>query len=92
MKLSRKETLEVLKHLLLKLLPCLKQLHQEQREELKLERSLQRTLFSHLSHLLAVVIIQWLIVCAEYVHVVCAGTSSVKVEQAVIPKDERLYW
>ncbi|CAM6025347.1 unnamed protein product [Sphagnum balticum] len=59
-KLSRKETLEVLKHLLLKLLPCLKQLHQEQREELKLERSLQRT-------------------------------SSVKVEQAVIPKDERLY-
>jgi hypothetical protein len=60
-KLSRKETLEVLKHLLLKLLPCLKQLHQEQREELKLERSLQRT-------------------------------SSVKVEQAVIPKDERLYW
>jgi hypothetical protein len=47
---------------------------------------------SHLSHLLAVVIIQWLIVCAEYVHVVSAGTSSVKVEQAVIPKDERLYW
>ncbi|CAK9869699.1 unnamed protein product [Sphagnum jensenii] len=32
-----------LKYLLLKLLPCLKQLHNEQRDELKVERSLQRT-------------------------------------------------
>jgi hypothetical protein len=27
-----------------------------------------------------------------YVHAVSAGTSTVKVEQAVTPKDERLYW
>ncbi len=35
-------TQDFLKYLLLKLLPCLKQLHNEQREELKVEQNLQR--------------------------------------------------
>ncbi len=38
-------TQDFLKYLLLKLLPCLKQLHNEQRDELKVERSLQRNFF-----------------------------------------------
>jgi hypothetical protein len=42
-------------------------------------------------YLLAVVIIQWLIVCAKYVHVFSARTSTIKVEHAMIPKDERFY-
>jgi hypothetical protein len=41
-------TQDFLKYLLLKLLPCLKQLHNEQRDELKVERSLQRNFFSSL--------------------------------------------
>jgi hypothetical protein len=35
-------TQEFLKYLLIKLLPCLEQVHNEQRDELKVERSLQR--------------------------------------------------
>jgi hypothetical protein len=40
-------TQDFLKYLLLKLLPCLKQLHNEQREELKVEQNLQRAFSLH---------------------------------------------
>jgi hypothetical protein len=67
-------TQDFLKYLLLKLLPCLKQLHNEQREELKVEQNLQRA-FSLISFLMPLCLFQKKICFLSHYVEVCPKLS-----------------
>jgi len=92
-------TQDFLKYLLLKLLPCLKQLHNEQRDELKVERSLQGNFFSSLlSYFLTTLLLSGFVrklisfFSKSVECMVCAGTPHVEIEKAAISVDESLHW
>jgi hypothetical protein len=91
-------TQDFLKYLLLKLLPCLKQLHNEQRDELKVERSLQGNFFSSLlSYFLTLLLSGFARKLISFFSksvecMVCAGTPHVEIEKAAISVDESLHW
>jgi hypothetical protein len=97
------EKVEFMKYILAKILPCLKQIDQEQHEELELESKIQgmsvsgHQVFScpidpslPASEQLCDYTTSWQVHCSNCTN--CAGKETLTVQHTNIPMDERLFW